>query len=92
MKDIRQGWIKKKNRYIRFMFENKNNRTELSSLGEFAIIDRITENIELKNPESIKGIGDDAAVIENGNTLTVVSTDMLVEGVHFDLTDRKSVV
>ena len=86
MKDIRQGWFKKKNRYIRFMFENKNNRTELSSLGEFAIIDRIAENIELKNPESIKGIGDDAAVVENGNKLTVISTDMLVEGVHFDLT------
>jgi thiamine-monophosphate kinase len=67
------------------MFENKNNRTELSSLGEFALIDRISEIVDLKNPESIKGIGDDAAVIENGEKLTVVSTDMLVEGVHFDL-------
>jgi thiamine-monophosphate kinase len=71
--------------YIRFMFENKNNRTELGALGEFAIIDQIAENVEIKNPESIKGIGDDAAVIENGDRLTVVSTDMLVEGVHFDL-------
>src|SRR5689334_12756782 len=67
------------------MFENKNNRTELGALGEFAIIDQISENVEIKNSESLKGIGDDAAVIENGNNLTVISTDMLVEGVHFDL-------
>ena len=67
------------------MFENKNNRTELSSLGEFAIIDHISEGIELKNPESIKGIGDDAAILSIGDKMTVVSTDMLVEGVHFDL-------
>ncbi len=67
------------------MFENKNSRTELGTLGEFAIIDHIAENVEIKNSESLKGIGDDAAVIENGDRLTVVSTDMLVEGVHFDL-------
>ena len=68
------------------MFENKNNRTELSSLGEFALIDQISGNTEIKNKESIKGIGDDAAIIDNGDKLTVVTTDMLVEGVHFDLT------
>jgi thiamine-monophosphate kinase len=68
------------------MFENKTGRTELRSLGEFALIDRIAEAVKLKNPESIKGIGDDAAVIESGEKMTVVSTDMLVEGVHFDLT------
>ena len=67
------------------MFENKNNRTELSDLGEFAMINHLAENIDLKNPESIKGIGDDAAIIQNGDNYTVVSTDMLVEGVHFDL-------
>ncbi len=67
------------------MFENKNNRTELSTLGEFAMIDHIAEAIELRNPESIKGIGDDAAILDYGNTMTVVSTDMLIEGVHFDL-------
>jgi thiamine-monophosphate kinase len=67
------------------MFENKNNRTELDSMGEFAIIDQIAGSVEIKNQESVKGIGDDAAVIENGDKLTVVSTDMLVEGVHFDL-------
>ena len=68
------------------MFENKNNRTELSSLGEFALIDQISGNTEIKNKESIKGIGDDAAIIDNGDKLTVITTDMLVEGVHFDLT------
>ena len=68
------------------MFENKENRTELSSLGEFGLIDHIASAVDLKNPESVKGIGDDAAVIDNGNEMTVVTTDMLVEGVHFDLT------
>jgi thiamine-monophosphate kinase len=67
------------------MFENKTNRTELSALGEFGLIDHISTAIKLKNPETVKGIGDDAAVIDNGSKMTVVSTDMLVEGVHFDL-------
>jgi thiamine-monophosphate kinase len=61
-------------------------RTELSSLGEFGLIDHLTQHIELKNPETIKGVGDDAAVLSFGNKQTVVTTDMLVEGVHFDLT------
>ena len=68
------------------MFENKEHRTELSSLGEFGLIDLISKTATVKNPETIKGIGDDATVIDNGNNLTIVSTDMLVEGVHFDLT------
>ncbi len=61
-------------------------RTELSSLGEFGLIDHLTQHIELKNTETIKGVGDDAAVMNFGNKHVVVSTDMLVEGVHFDLT------
>jgi thiamine-monophosphate kinase len=61
-------------------------RTELSSLGEFGLIDHLTKHIELKNLETVKGVGDDAAVLLFGNKLTVVTTDMLVEGVHFDLT------
>jgi thiamine-monophosphate kinase len=61
-------------------------RTELSELGEFGLIDHLTEGIELKNASSVKGVGDDATVIDNGNKLTLVSTDLLVEGVHFDLT------
>lgn len=67
------------------MFENKNNRVELAELGEFGLIDHIAKNVTTKNTSSIKGIGDDAAVINNANELTLVSTDMLVEGIHFDL-------
>lgn len=67
------------------MFENKQSRTELGTLGEFELIDQIAKSVELKNKETRKGIGDDAAVIENGSLMTVVTTDMLVEGVHFDL-------
>lgn len=68
------------------MLENKT-RTELSSLGEFALIKHLTEHFELSNESSVKGVGDDAAVIKyQGNKVTVVSTDMLVEAVHFDLT------
>jgi thiamine-monophosphate kinase len=61
-------------------------RTELSELGEFGLIKHLTQFIELGQESTIKGVGDDAAVIDNGNLQTVVSTDMLVEGVHFDLT------
>lgn len=60
-------------------------RTEIASLGEFGLIDHLTRNIQTEHPSSIKGIGDDAAVIENGDFLTLVSTDILVEGIHFDL-------
>ncbi len=69
------------------IFENKNNRTELSELGEFGLIDHLTKNIKIHNNSTIKGVGDDAAVIEiNADEVTLVTTDMLVEGVHFDLT------
>ncbi len=68
------------------MFENKENRTELSSLGEFGLIDHIASAVEIKNKETVKGIGDDAAVIDNSDQQTIVTTDMLIEGVHFDLT------
>ncbi len=67
-------------------FEKQKNRTELSELGEFGLINHLTEGIQLKNTSSIKGIGDDAAVINNGDTLTLVSSDLLIENVHFDLT------
>lgn len=68
------------------MLENKE-RTELTTLGEFGLIKHLTEHVEIYNESSIKGIGDDAAVIKyNGEKHTLVSTDMLVEGVHFDLT------
>jgi thiamine-monophosphate kinase len=60
-------------------------RTEISSLGEFGLIEHLTRNIELKNASSILGVGDDAAVIDPMGRQVVVSTDLLVEGVHFDL-------
>ncbi|MBW6460585.1 MAG: thiamine-phosphate kinase [Bacteroidales bacterium] len=63
----------------------KTQRTELTELGEFGLIDHLTKDIVLKNKSSVKGVGDDAAVIDNGQKLTLVSTDLLVEGVHFDL-------
>ncbi|HEY0030443.1 MAG TPA: thiamine-phosphate kinase [Bacteroidia bacterium] len=66
------------------MLENTN-RTELSDLGEFGLIKHLTQFIEIKNESTVKGIGDDAAVIDYKGKQTVVSTDMLVEGVHFDL-------
>jgi thiamine-monophosphate kinase len=61
------------------------NRTEISSLGEFGLIDHLTKNIELQNASSVLGVGDDAAVIDHFGKQTVVTTDLLVEGVHFDL-------
>ena len=67
------------------MLENKST-TPLSQIGEFGLIDKLTEHIKLKNSSSLKGVGDDAAVIQFENDSTVVSTDMLVEGIHFDLT------
>ena len=61
------------------------NRTEISSFGEFGLIEHITKNIELQNASSIVGVGDDAAVIDHFGKQTVISSDLLVEGVHFDL-------
>lgn len=59
--------------------------TELSELGEFGLIKHLTQFIELSQPSTLKGVGDDAAVIDYEGEQTVISTDMLVEGVHFDL-------
>lgn len=61
-------------------------RTELKDLGEFKLIENITQNFKLHHTTSIHGIGDDAAVIDTGNFYILVTTDMLVEGVSFDLT------
>jgi thiamine-monophosphate kinase len=63
-----------------------NERTEISSLGEFGLIEHLTKNIELQNASSLLGVGDDAAIIDHFGKQTVVTTDLLVEGVHFDLT------
>ncbi len=60
-------------------------RTELSNLGEFGLIDRIKQKFTIQNATSLKGIGDDAALLSAGEEVLLVSTDMLLEGVHFDL-------
>ncbi|MCP3928494.1 MAG: thiamine-phosphate kinase [Bacteroidetes bacterium] len=67
------------------MKKNNTKRTDVNELGEFGLIKYLTKNIQLKNPSTLKGVGDDAAVIENGKEMTIVTTDMLVEGIHFDL-------
>ncbi len=59
--------------------------TDISTLGEFGLIDRLTENKPTVHPSTIKSVGDDAAIIQNDMECTVVCTDMLVEGIHFDL-------
>lgn len=60
-------------------------RTDISSLGEFGLIDHISKEISLGNATSMKGVGDDAAVIDAGQDVMLLSTDMMVEGIHFDL-------
>ncbi|WP_375241582.1 thiamine-phosphate kinase [Lacinutrix sp.] len=68
------------------MIEDKNqSRTPLSKLGEFGLIEHLTEQFEIKQSSTIKSIGDDAAVLDFKKKQIVVTTDMLVEGVHFDL-------
>lgn len=64
---------------------NQPARTDVNTLGEFGLIEHLTQRFPLLNASTRKGIGDDAAVIDNGNLQTVISTDMLVEGIHFDL-------
>lgn len=61
-------------------------RTELSELGEFGLIDHLTKEFKTKREDTVKSIGDDAAVIDRGDHLELISTDMLVEGIHFDMT------
>jgi thiamine-monophosphate kinase len=60
-------------------------RTEISEYGEFGLIDHLTKNIEIQNASTVLGVGDDAAVIDHFGKQTVITTDMLIEGVHFDL-------
>lgn len=67
------------------MFENKENRTELSEMGEFGLIRHLASAIALRNPKTVKGIGDDCAVIDRGDHYELVTCDLLLEGIHFDL-------
>jgi thiamine-monophosphate kinase len=68
------------------MLEDKVKRTELSEIGEFGLIDLLTENIKIQNKSTIKGVGDDTAVLSYRENEVLVTKDLLIEGVHFDLT------
>jgi len=70
------------------MYEKRDKKpslTNISNLGEFGLIDRLTKDIKLQNKSSELGISDDAAVIDSGGLKTLISSDILIEGVHFDL-------
>lgn len=80
---LKNGYFCKK---LKLMSESNKSLTPLSELGEFGLIDRITSDIVIKNKSTITGIGDDAAVLEpDTKKLMLVSKDLLLEGVHFDL-------
>lgn len=64
---------------------NTEKQTEIASLGEFGLIDRLTQDFPLRNPQTHKGVGDDAAVLAFGDMEVLVTTDLLLEGIHFDL-------
>ncbi|PWG82638.1 thiamine-phosphate kinase [Pararcticibacter amylolyticus] len=66
------------------MFENKD-KTEIDKLGEFGLINYLTKNIEINNLSTLKGVGDDAAVLNFEGKKTLISTDLLLDGIHFDL-------
>ncbi|NCO64942.1 MAG: thiamine-phosphate kinase, partial [Flavobacteriia bacterium] len=65
--------------------ENDNTKTDISTLGEFGLIDHLTKDLDLKHSSTKMGVGDDAAVLFEKDQHIVVTTDLLVEGVHFDL-------
>jgi thiamine-monophosphate kinase len=67
------------------MTDSNNKRTPIGNLGKFGLISHISEKTLLQNRTTVSGIGDDAAIIDSGNYLTLVSTDLLLEGIHFNL-------
>jgi len=68
------------------MFDNKNNlRTSLEDIGEFGLIKQLTDTFKIQHKSTVKGVGDDAAVLDLTQNQTVVTTDLLIEGIHFDL-------
>ena len=70
------------------MYRKKNDPplTPLYALGEFGLINHLTSGFSTTNPATLKGVGDDAAVLSAGDQVMLISTDLLVEGIHFDLT------
>ena len=70
---------------VKLLLSDMNNRTEITSLGEFGLIEHLTKNFEIQNASTIVSIGDDAAVIDHFGKQTVITSDMLIEGIHFDL-------
>ena len=68
------------------MTDSEGNQTPIGKLGKFELIDHLTKKAKPSNKSTVFGIGDDAAIIDNSNLLTVVSTDLLLEGIHFNLT------
>ncbi len=68
------------------ILEENIKRTELTEIGEFGLIDELTKGIEIVNKSTVKGVGDDCAVLHYGSKETLVTKDLLIEGVHFDLT------
>ncbi len=68
-----------------FLQHMADTRSEIAQLGEFGLINKIKHNVSLRNASSLVGIGDDAAVIDAGNDCVLLSTDILLEGIHFDL-------
>lgn len=86
IKKSRSEGMLQKTDYFCSMIEDKNpQRTDLEQLGEFGLIDHLTKRFDIRHKSTIKGIGDDAAVLDHQSKHTVVTTDMLVENVHFDL-------
>ncbi|MFK7810207.1 MAG: thiamine-phosphate kinase [Saprospiraceae bacterium] len=67
------------------MEEKQTKKTDVNELGEFGLIEHLTKQFQNKRKSTVRGIGDDAAALKAGDLLTLVSTDMLVEGIHFDL-------
>lgn len=75
----------KQKQYLCAVKGNGKERTEIDQLGEFGLIDHLTRDFAVNHAETHYGIGDDAAVLGKGSTKTLISTDLLVEGIHFDL-------
>ncbi|HJW27917.1 MAG TPA: thiamine-phosphate kinase, partial [Saprospiraceae bacterium] len=67
------------------MSEPEEKRTDIGELGEFGLIDRLASNLTIRRKETIMGVGDDAAVLDYGGDPVIVTTDMLIEGIHFDM-------